>query len=171
MDPDPHFLISDFFFGLCRVMASGKENGSSAQESHRDGIPDYREVCVCARACSDSTPAHIHTPTNPHHSPASSMRSPQRLAYGTDQGRWLAEQVGVGAKPAKRRASAARAYHDLADTPAPDAGAQRAAAHRDATQSRSTGDSQMLLAAMIGSMVCIVLTVVFVLPLVLTKHL
>lgn len=77
----------------------------------------------------------------------------------------------VGAKPAKRRASAARAYHDLADTPAPDAGAQRAAAHRDATQSRSTGDSQMLLAAMIGSMVCIVLTVVVVLPLVLTKHL
>ena len=151
-------------------MASGKENGSSAQESHPDGIPDYREVCVCVRACSDSTPAHIHTPTNPHHSPAPSMRSPQRLAYGTDQGRWLAEQVGVGAKPAKRRASAARAYHDLADTPAPDA-AQRAAAHRDATQSRSTGDSQMFLAAMIGSMVCIVLTVVVVLPLLLTKHL
>jgi hypothetical protein len=45
----------------------------------------------------------------------------ERLAYGTDQGRWLVEEVGSRADAegtAKRRSRpVVRAYHDLAEEP------------------------------------------------------
>ena len=38
----------------------------------------------------------------------------ERLAYGTDQGRWLQEQVNAGGKNTHRRTnSGSRAFHDL----------------------------------------------------------
>ena len=42
-----------------------------------------------------------------------------RLAFGTDQGRWLAQQVGESGRPHRRTASGGHVFHDL-DSISPD---------------------------------------------------
>ena len=61
---------------------------------------------------------------SPQPAPAAAMSDDvpdynSRLAFGTDQGRWLAQQVGESGRPHRRTASGGHVFHDL-DSISPD---------------------------------------------------